>query len=197
MLRRGSISFVVEIKKTKKPSSTGGVRARVSERQADSRMSAAAHPNHWATSHPDTLQTNLNSTTSAARNAAESIFSRPSGPAPDLVAGSFCTDIHRSVPGLDPAEAAGPAAGGSSTELRPSAKPEPPRTGRILQSLRSEDAATVLFGQEAEEQEAHHYPRPRQPRGGKPGGARESPLPTATQNSIHELGSGPVMTRDE
>ena len=171
MGRRGSISFVIEVKRSRRRLPLALGRTEDPNGKGEVRFGAVRPSGFAATPFGDGPR-GYDPTVEAAKVAADRLFNRLSGsesaPAPawnDL--GARNADV---APGTQAAGIPVPApASDSSSPRSPSTQAAQPRTGRVLESLTSVNPLEALFRQKAEERAA----RPRRPRVARSAAAAE------------------------
>jgi hypothetical protein len=177
MRSRGTVSFVVEVKRSRRTSPQGLSRA--GDRDCDAKARTfAAGSGPFASTLPNRLEPAHNPLLETARSAADRLFSGPK----------------LSAAVLSPSEAAahGPSADAIASDPPAKAPAEPPRVGRILESLICEDPMAGLLRQREEELRSQRR-APRAPRATDIAPRDSSPArPRAVIADVSGNSKGPV-----
>jgi hypothetical protein len=162
MRRRGSVSFVVEVKKRRFPQN--GATTSDLDRKSGSRIGPISWGGLSVT--PLIERERVNSPTiEAAKIAGEWFFSKPSSPQSALADHLSDPSAGGFIPRLEPARPADVAVQKPAGDLvasppeRSEGQAEKPRSGRILRSLIVEDPLDALLRREAEERSTGRRPR--------------------------------------
>jgi len=171
MGRRGSISFVIEVKRSKRRFPQPSGRTDDPNGKGEVRF-GAVHPGGFTATPFSEGPRGYDPTVEAAKLAADRLFNRLGGsestPLPawsDLSARGTNVAPQQQAAGL-PLPA--PARDASTTSSSAAPQVAQPRTGRVLESLTSVNPLEALFRQKAEERAVRHR-RPRAARSAPPG----------------------------
>ena len=174
MGRRGSISFVIEVKRSRRRLPLALGRTDDPNDKGEVRF-GAVRPSGFAATPFSEGPKGYDPTVEAAKLAADKLFNRMRGsesaPAPawDDLGARRAVEAPRAQAAGMPVVA--PARDASTTQSPPATQVAHPRTGRVLESLTSVNPLEALFRQKAEE----HAARPRRPRTPRAATAGETP----------------------
>jgi ribonuclease E len=191
MGRRGSISFVIEIKRSKRRFPLALGRTDDPNGKAEVRF-AAARPSGLAATPFSEGPKGYDPTVEAAKVAADRLFNKLSGSESSPVS---AWNSERSADAAPQQQAAGipapaPARDVSATQSPAATPVAQPRTGRILESLTSANPLEALFRQKAEERAARHR-RPRATRSTTVGESQTGVRPDSKQGSTSKSTTEP------
>jgi hypothetical protein len=173
MGRRGSISFVIEVKRSRRRLPLALGRTEDPNGKGEVRF-GAVRPSGFAVTPFSEGPKGYDPTVEAAKVAADRLFNRQGGS--ESAAVPAWNDLGaRSANLTPPTQAAGipvptPARDASTTQSPAATPVAQPRTGRVLESLTSVNPLEALFRQKAEERAA----RPRRPRAPRSAAAAET-----------------------
>jgi hypothetical protein len=173
MGRRGSISFVIEVKRSRRRLPPALGRTDDPNGKGDVRF-GAVRPGGFAVTPFSESPKGYDPTVEAAKVAADRLFNRQGGS--ESAAAPTWNDLGARSANLAPrTQAAGipvpaPARDTSATQSPAATQVAQPRTGRVLESLTSVNPLEALFRQKAEERAA----RPRRPRAARSAAAAET-----------------------
>jgi hypothetical protein len=177
MGRRGSISFVIEVKRSRRRLPLALGRTEDPNGKGEVRF-GAVRPSGFAVTPFSEGPKGYDPTVEAAKVAADRLFNRQGGS--ESAAVPAWNDLGARGANLAPGTRGvgipvpAPASDASTTQSPPATQAAQPRTGRVLESLTSVNPLEALFRQKAEERAA----RPRRPR------AARSPAAAETQTAV-------------
>jgi len=177
MGRRGSISFVIEVKRSRRRLPLALGRTEDPNGKGEVRF-GAVRPSGFAVTPFSEGPKGYDPTVEAAKVAADRLFNRQGGS--ESAAAPAWNDLGARGANLAPGTRGvgipvpAPASDASTTQSPPATQAAQPRTGRVLESLTSVNPLEALFRQKAEERAA----RPRRPR------AARSPAAAETQTAV-------------
>jgi len=163
MGRRGSISFVIEVKRSRRRLPLALGRTEDPNGKGEVRF-GAVRPSGFAVTPFSEGPKGYDPTVEAAKVAADRLFNRQGGS--ESAAVPAWNDLGARGANLAPGTRGvgipvpAPASDASTTQSPPATQAAQPRTGRVLESLTSVNPLEALFRQKAEERAA----RPRRPR---------------------------------
>jgi hypothetical protein len=185
MGRRGSISFVIEVKRSRRRLPLALGRTDDPNGKGEVRL-GAVRPSGFAAAPFSEAPKGYDPTVEAAKVAADKLFNRIRGPESAPVPAWTALGARRAdeAPREQAAGMPVPSAPkDASTAQSPAANQvAQPRTGRVLESLTSVNPLEALFRQKAEEQ-APRPRRPRAPRVATPGEPQSAVRPNSKQGS--------------
>ena len=177
MGRRGSISFVIEVKRSRRRLPLALGRTEDPNGKGEVRF-GAVRPSGFAVTPFSEGPKGYDPTVEAAKVAADRLFNRQGGS--ESAAAPAWNDLGARGAHLAPGTRGvgipvpAPASDASTTQSPPATQAAQPRTGRVLESLTSVNPLEALFRQKAEERAA----RPRRPR------AARIPAAAETQTAV-------------